>query len=190
MKVKILQQSKRGKFNAVLEGASIAKGKMILIWDADGTVSSFDTIRIIELAFDTKGPVIGNRLRGTIAPGAMRRANFLGNWVFAFMWSPILLDTPKDMLCGTKIFDIETFTHLPRWLINADPYGDFALVAFAKSRGLRIQSLPVDYHSRKYGETNIHRWSGGYALLKCTFKIYYWLLIGRKSKPKSQQKLV
>jgi glycosyltransferase involved in cell wall biosynthesis len=179
-KVRTLQQTGKGKFNAVLDGAACASGKLILIWDADGTVSSSDTEKIIHLSLQTSGPVIGNRLRGNIAPGAMQKANWLGNWIFAFLWAPILGDSPADMLCGTKIFEAETFTKLPTWLRNADPYGDFALVAFARVQNRKVRTVPVDYSARTYGTTNIHRWSGGCALLLCTMKIYIWMLFQRK----------
>lgn len=186
-KVRILQQTGRGKFNAVLEGAAYASGELILIWDADGTVSSSDTQKIINLSLQTNGPVIGNRLGGNIAPGAMQKANWLGNWFFAFLWAPILGGSPRDMLCGTKIFEAITFRTLPTWLKNADPYGDFALVAFARAQNRKVLTVPVDYSARTYGTTNIHRWSGAYALMLCTIKIYIWLLIRRKQNGSSFQ---
>ncbi len=156
----------------MLFGSKICTSDLILIWDADGTVSSLDTLRIIKLAQETGLPVIGDRLRGNIAKGAMQIANWFGNWFFAVMWSPIIRSKPTDMLCGTKIFPRFIFSELPKWLIKNDPYGDFALVAFARSKNLRILSCIVDYSARSYGVTNISRWSGGVALFKTTIKVY------------------
>ena len=171
-KVKIAQQEGKGKFDAVLLGSKLCTTDSILIWDADGTVSLKDTLRIITIAQQTGLPVIGDRLRGNIAKGAMQTANWVGNWVFAILWSPITCAKPTDMLCGTKIFPRIIYSDLPNWLVKNDPYGDFALVAFARAKEMRILSCIVDYTARSYGVTNINRWSGGMQLLKTTVKVY------------------
>ena len=171
-RVKISQQKGKGKFNAVLEGSKICSTDLILIWDADGTVPLLGTKKIIEIALETGNPVIGDRLRGKIAKGAMQKANWFGNWLFAILWSPILRKKPTDMLCGTKIFPTKIFREMPKWLVKNDPYGDFALVAFARARDLKISSSIVDYNARSYGVTNINRWSGAIQLFKTTVKVY------------------
>jgi glycosyltransferase involved in cell wall biosynthesis len=174
--VRSIQQTGNGKFNAVLDGSRICTATLAIIWDADGTVSQTDTKKILEKSLETQSPVIGNRLLGHIHKDSMRPANWIGNWVFAILWSPLLMTYPRDMLCGTKIFPIYIFNELPEWLKSIDPYGDFALVAFAKSKGLKIHSIPVDYYPRTYGSTNINRWSGGIRLLVTTLRIYIWAL--------------
>jgi glycosyltransferase involved in cell wall biosynthesis len=169
-----IKQTGAGKFNAVLEGAKICSSDLILIWDADGTVAKEDVTRIINLAIETRNPVIGNRLTGKMEKGAMRFANKIGNWLFAILWSPLLGRKPVDLLCGTKIFPRKIFVTLPEWLEKMDPYGDFALIAYSKKQNLKISSQKVDYYARKYGSTNISRWSGGVKLAKCTVAIYFW----------------
>jgi len=171
-KVKIAQQKGKGKFNAVLEGSKICNTELILIWDADGTVPLENTKEIIKLALSTGQPVIGDRLRGNIAKGAMQTANWFGNWLFALLWSPILRKKPTDMLCGTKIFPSHIYREMPKWLVKHDTYGDFALVAFARARDLKVSTVIVDYKARSYGVTNINRWSGALQLFETTFKVY------------------
>jgi hypothetical protein len=117
---------------------------LILIWDADGTVSLDDTLRIITMAQETGSAVIGDRLRGHISKDAMQIANWFGNWFFALIWSPIVRSKPTDMLCGTKIFPRYIFSELPTWLIKNDPYGDFALVAFARSKNIKVFAFTVN----------------------------------------------
>jgi glycosyltransferase involved in cell wall biosynthesis len=184
-KIKALQQSKTGKFNAVIEGAKKSTSSLILIWDADGTVVKKDVIKVINLSLETKCPVMGNRLKGNIELGAMRSANKIGNWAFALAWSPLLGWKPVDLLCGTKIFPKQVLTELPHWLQIADPYGDFALIANSRKQGLEIKSLRVDYFARKYGASNIHRWRGGVRLLMCTFAVYLWMAAPSKKYKKA-----
>lgn len=173
-RIRALKQSGKGKFDAVLEGAAICRESLIIIWDADGTVPLQATKEVINRALETNNPCMGDRLRGVIEAGAMQRANWIGNWVFAILWSPILKSKPRDMLCGTKVFPRIVFEEIPDWLVAKDPYGDFALVATARSLGYRIESVVVDYRARTYGETNIHRWSGGLHLLRATLATYLW----------------
>jgi glycosyltransferase involved in cell wall biosynthesis len=181
-KVKVVQQDGKGKFNAVLEGSKMCTKDLILVWDADGTVPLEGTRRIIELSLRTGSPVIGDRLRGKISKGAMQKINWLGNWFFAFLWSPILRSKPTDMLCGTKIFPTLIFKEMPKWLIEHDPYGDFALVAFARARNLKVLSEVVDYNARSYGVTNINRWVGALQLFKTTFKVYVGFTVNKVFK--------
>ena len=181
--IKTYKQSGKGKFNAVMEGALVSTSNLVLIWDADGTVPLEDSQRVISRSINTSKPAMGDRLRGKIEPGAMQKANWIANWGFAVLWAPILRDKPRDMLCGTKIFPREIFTEMPPWLIEADPYGDFALVGHARLRRLKIESCIVNYGARTYGQTNIHRWSGGAQLLKATIRIY-WMLISKRKLTK------
>jgi hypothetical protein len=47
-----------------------------------------------------------------------------------------------------------------------DPFGDFDLLFGAAKYNLKIVDLPVRYRERTYGETNIHRWTHGWLLLR------------------------
>ena len=178
-KIKLYKQDKSGKFNAVLAGSRYALGDFIVIWDADGTVPIQDSIKVIQAALNSGNGAMGNRLKGKIEPGAMQFANYIGNWAFAIVWSPLLRSKPKDLLCGTKVFPIEVFTEMPTWLSRIDPYGDFALISHAVSKKIKIDSITVDYKARTYGETNIRRWRGGIDLLKTTIIVYFAFLAGR-----------
>lgn len=171
-RVRALQQKKTGKFNAVSEAAALANSEMVLIWDADGTVPICCSQRLIASAIRSGNPTMGDRLRGDIQKGAMQKANWLGNWAFAILWAPILLRRPSDMLCGTKIVPTEIIQGIPSWLLKADPYGDFALIATSRMNGLSVDSIIVDYKARTYSSTNIKRWQGGFKLLLTTFRIY------------------
>jgi glycosyltransferase involved in cell wall biosynthesis len=99
-----IQQSGKGKFDAVLEGIKISKKDYIMIWDADGTVSFADNMKVLH--YHESGPYLltGDRLKGQREKGAMQFSNFIGNWFFAVVWGLILARKPLDTLCGTKKF--------------------------------------------------------------------------------------
>jgi len=173
--IRVIKQTGRGKFNAVMEGSKICKSDFLVIWDADGTISSLDSEKIITKALSSNSAATGNRLLGKMEKGSMQFANKIGNWLFALAWVLILQRKPMDLLCGTKIFPRIVFDSLPTKLIEADPYGDFALLANAKFLGINIHSVVVNYDARRYGKTNIRRWSGGIKLLIATLHISIWL---------------
>ena len=182
-KIKAIKQTGRGKFNAVICGTKLADNPMVLIWDADGTVSLEDSKKIItySLASDSIAAVMGNRLAGKIHSGAMKPANWLGNWLFAFLWWPFLglKKFPRDLLCGTKIIPTHIFEKMPAWLIRIDPFGDFAILATCLRNQTEIKSLSVDYYPRSYGSTNIKRWSGGMKLLLTSAVSFAWILVSK-----------
>jgi len=187
--LRAIKQNGSGKFSAVVTAARLAQYSHIIIWDADGTVSLSDTKKLLEYfraeaSFDA---VMGNRLAGEIHPGAMQRANWIGNWLFALLWWPILASkNPCDLLCGTKIFPTEIFHRIPSWLNAIDPYGDFAIIATCRRNRIKIHSIPVDYFPRTYGSTNIKRWRGGSRLLLTSIIAFVWIVISRPTKKLSQ----
>jgi glycosyltransferase involved in cell wall biosynthesis len=180
--VKTLKQLGKGKFDAVIRGVNESNLPIVMIWDADATVN-FDQNRQIYLHPESGNRLItGDRLRGKRDKGAMQFPNLLGNWAFAVVWSGILRQRPMDLLCGTKKFPKHLITNSPDWLLKLDPYGDFSIFAMSKHHGLEITSVPVHYHSRSFGKTNIHRWKGGLELLKITLMILLKLRFSKKDK--------
>ena len=169
--VRTIQQSGKGKFNAVMEGIKLSKKEYIMIWDADGTVSFSDNIKILQFQNSNPYLITGDRLKGQREREAMQFSNFIANWFFAYLWGLFLKRKPLDTLCGTKKFPSNLFEDCPEWLISKDPYGDFSMLYLSKLRRLSVYSIPVDYSARKYGKTNIKRWSGGIQLLSLSLAI-------------------
>lgn len=174
--VKAIQQTGIGKFNAVREGVSVSSGELIIVWDADGTVRSKDSVNLINTAISENRTVIGNRILGVRHPGSMRSANLLGNIAFALLWFPFLKGKFMDLLCGSKVFTREDFDNIPQKVLQRDPFGDFALIASSIVRGSYPISVPVEYFPREYGETNIKRWSSGLKLLRTSLVCFRWIL--------------
>jgi glycosyltransferase involved in cell wall biosynthesis len=169
--VTAVKQSGKGKFDAVLTGINLTNKDYVLVWDADGTVSLSDNLKIYDFQHEGNFLITGDRLRGSREPGAMQYANILGNWFFAIFWGLLFHRKPFDSLCGTKKFEKALLLDCPKWLIKRDPYGDFAMLGSALFKRIPVYSFPVDYSARKYGKTNIRRWSGGSRLLLLIIRI-------------------
>ena len=177
--VHLVKQTQKGKFNAVLDGLSFIEDDYVMVWDADATVNFDQNCSIYLKETYRKSLVMGDRLRGKREKNAMRPINWMGNWAFAVLWSVILRKRPIDLLCGSKKFPREVLSKAPDWLLKLDPYGDFTMIIMSKQLDNDIVSLPVLYHARTYGHTNIHRWRGGVVLLWVSLGIIQRLLRGR-----------
>jgi SAM-dependent methyltransferase len=168
--IKIARQDGKGKGDAVRKGFSMATGDILMILDADLTVRPEDLPKFYDAIVSGKGEFInGSRLVYPLEKHAMRFLNTLGNKFFSVMFSWILEQPIKDTLCGTKVLFREDYMKLIKNRIffgDFDPFGDFDLLFGAFKLNLKIVDLPIRYHERKYGSTNISRFRHGSLLLR------------------------
>lgn len=168
--MKLLRQSGRGKADAVRCGFAAATGDLLMILDADMAVAPEDLASFHEALRSGRGEYVnGVRLVYPLAPSAMRFFNLLGNKFFAAVLSMILGQRLGDTLCGTKALARADYLRLEAgraFFGDFDPFGDFDLILGAAKLNLRMVDVPVRYHARVYGETNIQRWRHGLILLR------------------------
>jgi len=166
----LFRQDGIGKGDAVRKGFSYARGDILMILDADLTVSPEDLPRFYHAIVTNKGEFInGVRLIYPMEKEAMRFFNFLGNKFFSKAFSWLLGQPIKDTLCGTKVLwkrDYNLIVANRSYFGNFDPFGDFDLLFGAARLGLKIADLPIRYGERTYGTTNIQRWRHGWLLFK------------------------
>ncbi|OFX24827.1 MAG: glycosyl transferase [Bacteroidetes bacterium GWA2_31_9b] len=180
--IKIIQQEGKGKGDAVRKGYSIATGDILMILDADLTVAPEDLPKFYNAIASGKGEFInGSRLVYPMEKEAMRILNTMGNKFFSSIFSWLLEQPIKDTLCGTKVMFREDYIRLQnnrKFFGDFDPFGDFDLLFGAYKLNLKIIDLPIRYRERKYGDTNISRFSHGFLLLRMCFyaagKIKFW----------------
>ncbi len=172
--VQLLRQTGTGKGDAVRMGFAAAQGEILMILDADGTVAPEDLPRFYDALVSGKGEFInGVRLVYPLGDDSMRFLNMVGNKFFGMLFSGLLGQPIRDTLCGTKVLwkkDYETIARNRAYFGKIDPFGDFDLLFGAARLNLKIQELPIRYHARNYGETNISRWRHGLLLLRMSIR--------------------
>ncbi len=165
-----LQQTGKGKGDAVRLGYAKATGDILMILDADLTVPPEDLPRFYESLVSGKGEFInGVRLVYPMEDEAMRFFNLIGNKFFSLAFSWLLGQPVKDTLCGTKVLwkkDYERIAANRHVFGDFDPFGDFDLLFGAARLNFKIVDLPIRYRARTYGTTNIERWKHGLLLLR------------------------
>ncbi len=161
----IAKQDGKGKGDAVRKGFSLSTKDILMILDADLTVAPEDLPKFYDAIVSGKGEFInGSRLVYPMEDEAMQFFNILGNKFFALAFSYLLGQRFKDTLCGTKVLSRDNYLKIAKhrkYFGEFDPFGDFDLLFGAARAGFKIVELPIPYHNRNYGETNISRWKHG-----------------------------
>lgn len=175
--IKYFQQESIGKADAVRKGFSKASGDVFIIFDADMTVSAKELPRFFQAVAYCQGElVIGSRLIYKLSKKSMPSVNILGNKFFALTFSWLLNQKVTDTLCGTKALSKANYKNLlknRKYFGDRDPFGDFDLILGASKQKLKIMEIPVHYHPRKYGDSNISRFKHGILLLKMAIEAIY-----------------
>ena len=171
-----------GKGDAVRKGFAAAQGDVLVIQDADLTAPPEDLPKFFRAWCEGKGEFLnGSRLVYPLEKQAMRFLNLLGNKFFGTLFSWLLGQRFRDTLCGTKMLSRTHYEWIAanrRSFGDFDPFGDFDLIFGAARQSLKIVEIPVRYHARTYGETNIHRFRHGWLLLRMSwlaFRKIKWL---------------
>ena len=173
-KIKLIGQGEGvGKGDADRKGFAAACGDVLVIQDADLTAPPEELPKFFRALRDGKGEYInGSRLVYPMEKQAMRFLNLLGNKFFGALFSWLLGQRFRDTLCGTKMIrksDYELIARNRNYFGEFDPFGDFDLIFGAVKQNMKVIEVPVTYHARTYGETNISRFSHGWLLLKMSW---------------------
>lgn len=151
----VVFEPRRGYGSAYLAGLASARGRYVLMADADGTYP-LDTIgAFVERLRAGAELVIGNRFGGTIHAGAMPWPNrYIGNPILTGMLNLLFGSGVSDAHCGLRAIRRDV---VPKLELSATGM-EFAseMVIKAGKRGLRIEEVPIDYLPR-LGESKLVR---------------------------------
>ena len=167
------QETGLGKGDAVRRAFAAAKGDVLIILDGDLTVAPEDLPKFFRALALGKGEFInGTRLVYPMERHAMRFLNLIANKLFSMAFTFLIEQRIRDTLCGTKVLlkkDYERIAANRHYFGDFDPFGDFDLLFGAAKLQMRIAEVPVRYHERSYGTTQIQRFRHGWLLVKMVF---------------------
>ena len=151
---RVVHERRRGYGAAYLRGFQEARGKYLIMGDADDTYDFADIAPFVEpLAAGGVDMVMGTRLKGTILPGAMSWSHrWIGNPILSGMLKLMFKTSISDSHCGMRSFTREAYQQM-----NLRTQGmEFAseIVVNALREGLRIRELPITYRPR-IGESKL-----------------------------------
>ena len=168
--IKIMQQTGRGKGDAVRMGFAAATGDILMILDADLTMPPEELPKFYAVIASGRAEFAnGVRLVYPMDEKAMQFLNLCANKTFGIIFTWLLGQPVKDTLCGTKVLSRQHYDQITAnraYFGDFDPFGDFDLLFGAAKLNLKIADVPIRYRERAYGTTNIQRWSHGWLLLR------------------------
>jgi SAM-dependent methyltransferase len=169
-KITILQQTGKGKGDAVRLGFAAATGDILMILDADLTMPPEELPKFYDVIASGQAEFAnGVRLVYPMDEKAMQFLNLCANKTFSLIFTWLLGQPVKDTLCGTKVLRRAHYDRIAAnraYFGDFDPFGDFDLLFGAAHLNLKIADVPIRYKERTYGTTNIQRWSHGWLLLR------------------------
>jgi hypothetical protein len=151
----VVHEPRRGYGSAYLAGLPAARGRFIVMTDADRTYDLSALPAMVERLRGGADVVLGTRFKGEILPGAMPWTNrYIGNPILTGMLNLIFSAHVSDAHCGLRALRREA---VPRLGLSATGM-EFAseMVIKAAKQGLRIEEVPITYRPR-VGDSKLSR---------------------------------
>ena len=163
---RVVPVSDKGYGNALMGGIMAARGKYIIMGDADDSYDFTNLMPFVDELRKGADLVMGNRFAGGIAPGAMPPLHkYLGNPVLSFIGRLFFRSKIGDFHCGLRGFNRDSVMAL-----NLQATGmEFAseLVVKAALYGQHVTEVPTtlakDGRSRP---PHLHTWRDGWRHLR------------------------
>ena len=161
----VIKQAGYGKGAAMRTGfskfISLNKDALVML-DADGTYDPAEIPKFVR-NLASNDVVIGDRLHGTIEPGAMTRMNFFGNHMLTWIASALYGISSNDLCTGYWGFTKSAISKLKlnsmRFEIEAEMY------ASCVKEGINIKSIPIIYRAR-IGDAKLGSLVDGWIIFK------------------------
>lgn len=143
----VVHPEKRGYGNAYLAGLARARGRYIVIGDADDTYNFLEIPNLLGPLEAGADMVLGSRLRGEIRPGAMPPLHrYIGNPFLTWLLNRVFGIRISDAHTGFRAFRREALCRM-----NLKTGGmEFAseMIIEAAKANLRIEEVPITYSAR------------------------------------------
>lgn len=167
---RVVFEKKPGYGSAYLKGFREAKGKYIIMGDADNTYDFSDIQKFLTYLKDGRYDfVTGSRFKGKIFPGAMP-------WIRRYIGNPLLTGTFNllfhanfsDVLSGFKALTNDALNRM--LLENAGMEFTAELMAKAVKANLKIKEIPIIFYPRVKGtKTKLRSFRDGWRYLRFMF---------------------
>lgn len=179
---RVVYQPLRGYGNAYHKGIKEARGKIIIIGDADNTYDFSDLEKFIKPIKDGDADlVMGNRLNDTIEKGAMPWLHrYIGTPIMTWVLNRLFKTNITDCNCGMRAFTKEAYEKMnlksPGWEYASE------MVIKAGLVGLRIKEVDITLHKDMEGrKPHLNPWKAAWNNFKLMFMFsarYLFLIPG------------
>jgi len=145
---KVVLQPVRGYGAAYLKGIKQARGKYIIIGDADDTYDFYEIPKFIQLLKEGYDLVMGSRFKGKIFKKAMPFSHrFIGNPIITWVFKKLFGTQLSDVLCGMRAFTKSAFEKMNLKCLGME-FG-IEMILSALQKNMKIAEIPINYYPRK-----------------------------------------
>lgn len=142
---RVVAVEQRGYGAALLGGIAAARGKYVVMGDADGSYDFGEIPRFVAKLEEGYDLVMGNRFAGGIEPGAMPwHHRYIGNPVLSGIGRLLFRPGCRDFHCGLRAFDQEKIIALRLESLGME-FATEIVIRAARER-LRIVEIPIVLH--------------------------------------------
>jgi hypothetical protein len=139
---RVVRESLRGYGNALLRGFTEARGQYIIMADCDDSYDLTDLERFLVQLRAGADLVMGNRLRGTIEPGAMKWLHrWVGNPVLTWFLNLLFKTGMGDTHCGMRGFRRSALAEMNLQMPGMELASE--MVIKASLANLRMTEMPI-----------------------------------------------
>ncbi len=163
---RVVDVPQRGYGSALAAGVASARGRYVVMGDADDSYDFSRLAQIVERLLAGQDLVVGNRFAGKIEQGAMPHLHrWLGNPLLSYVGRRLFRTPCGDLYCGLRGFDRKRIVSL-----DLRSHGmEYALEMVVKAtvRGLRISEVPVTLSPDGRGRPpHLNTWRDGWRSLR------------------------
>ena len=156
----VIRPEKSGYGNAYLTGFRHARGRYIVMGDADNTYDFLEIPKLLAPLKNGADFVIGSRFKGTIHKGSMDGLHrYIGNPVLTWMLNFIFHTHYSDTHSGFRAITREALDRLPLTTGGME-FASEMLVMASKER-LHIEEVPITYYPR-LTPSKLHSFADGW----------------------------
>lgn len=147
-KVKVIEVKEKGYGNALIKGTKSAKGKYVIMGDADDSYNFLELKEFLEKLEEGYDLVIGNRYQGKIEKGAMKFTHkWIGTPILSFFVRKKYHVNIYDINCGLRGYVREKMIG-----IDCQAKGmEYAteMIIKAQQNNLKIIEIPINFYKDK-----------------------------------------
>jgi glycosyltransferase involved in cell wall biosynthesis len=175
---RVIPVETRGYGSALRAGIAAARGRFVLMGDADDSYDFTHLDRFVEKLREGYDLVMGNRFQGGILPGAMPPLHrYLGTPVLTAITRLFFRSPVGDINCGLRGFRKEAIEGLGLRTLGMEYAGE--MIVKASTFGLRITEIPTTLAPDGRGRApHLNTWRDGWRHLR--FLLLYsprWLFL-------------
>ncbi len=142
---RVVQVPERGYGNAIMGGFAAARGKYLIMGDADLSYDFGEVMPFIEKLREGYQLVMGSRFSGEIEAGAMPWSHrWIGNPVLSWLGRRLFSSRVSDFHCGLRALTKESYVAMGIRTTGMEFASE--IVVKASVRGMRVAEVPITLH--------------------------------------------